>query len=177
MKPMIGLFALFSLSVLGCAHAPTQPGARADLRNAARATLREMEARDATLRPLLNRAAAYIVFPAVGQGGFLIGAGAGTGVLFEPDGTTHFAELRHLDAGALAGGQRYAEVVVVRDPAALKSLRTGRYDFSADASAVIVRTGAAATATFEKGMAVFVSPIRGAFVNASVSGQRIRLTL
>ena len=177
MKLVIGLFALLGLGALGCAHSPTQPGARADLRNEAHQTLAEMQRRDPTLRPLIDNAVGYIVFPKIGQGGFLVGGGSGAGVLFEKSGATHFAELKQLEAGALAGGQRYAEVVVVNDQKALDDLRDGRYDFGAKASATIVRTGTAAQATFDKGTAVFVMPIHGAMVNASVGGQKIRLTL
>jgi hypothetical protein len=68
-------------------------------------------------------------------------------------------------------------VVVIRDRRALDDMKSGRFDFGAHASAVIVRTGAATSATFEKGVAVFVDPISGAMVNASIGGQRIRLTL
>jgi len=42
---------------------------------------------------------------------------------------------------------------------------------------VILRSGAAANATFDKGVAVIVQPQRGAMVNASIRGQRVRLTL
>jgi lipid-binding SYLF domain-containing protein len=178
MRGAIGLIATASLCVLaGCAHAPTQPGARADLINASRKTLERLEAKDPTLRPVVDNAAGYIVFPSVGEGGFLIGAGSGTGVLFENGQPIHFAELRHVSAGALVGGQRYAQVVVIKDPAALQAFKSGRFNFGAQATAVIVRTGAASRAAFDKGVAVFAEEKSGAMVNASLTGTRIRLTL
>jgi len=178
MRGAIGLIATAaSLCVLGCAHTPTQPGARADLINAARRTLAQMEAKDPTLRPLIDSAAGYIVFPTAGEGGFLISGGGGTGVMFENGQPVHFAEMRRVSAGAVAGGQRYSQVVVIKDRDALQALKNGRYDFGANASAVIVRTGAAASASFDKGVAVFIDAKRGAMVNASLTGTRIRLTL
>jgi lipid-binding SYLF domain-containing protein len=177
MKRAVVLIAGASLCLLACAHAPTQPGERADLVRNAQQTLAKMEAKDPSLRPLIDNSVGYIVFPAVGSGGFIIGAGAGDGVLFEHGQVSHFATVEHLSAGAIAGGQRYSQVVVIRDPSALNAMKSGRFDFGAHASAVIVRTGAAATATFENGVAVFQEPIHGAMVNASVGGQRIRLTL
>ena len=165
------------LGILSCAHAPTSPGARADLKDAAAKTLAQMEAKDPTLRPLLDQAVGYIVFPAVGEGGFIIGGGAGSGVLYQNGEVTHFAEINQLAAGALAGGSRYSEVVVVKEHQALEDLKTGRFDFGAKASAVMVRTGAATGATFENGVAVFIEPIKGAMVNASVGGQKIRLSM
>jgi hypothetical protein len=79
-----------------------------------------MEAKDPTLGPLIDSSAGVIVFPAIGQGGFLLGGGGGSGVLFQNGQPIHFATVSNFAAGALAGGQRYAEVVVVRDPATLE---------------------------------------------------------
>lgn len=177
MKRAIGLFAVASLFAIGCAHTPIHPGARADLRQAARNTVSRMEAKDPSLKPLLDKSLAYVVFPRVGDAGLLIGGGAGSGVLFENGHPTHFAELTHLEAGALVGGQRYAQIVVIRDPQALQALRSGRYHFDAKAAAVILRSGAALHASFDKGVAVFVEPTRGAMMKASLGGERIRLTL
>lgn len=176
-RGVIGLIAAATLGMLACGHVPTQPGARADLRRDAEQTIARMQAKDPSLKSVMDGAVGYIVFPRVGEAGFLIGGGAGNGVLFEGGQPSHFAELKQLQAGALAGGQKYSEIVVVRDQRALDDLKTGRYDFSAKASAIIVRTGAATNATFEKGVAVFVDPTSGAMVNASIGGQKIRLTL
>ncbi len=177
MKRAVVLIAAASLSLLACASAPTKPGERADLKQEARQTLAQMEAKDPSLRPIIDGSIAYIVFPSVGSGGFIIGGGAGSGVMFEGGHVTHFATVEHLSAGALAGGQRYAQVVAIRDQRALDDMKSGRFDFGAHASAVIVRTGAATNATFENGVAVFIDPISGAMVSASVGGQRIRLTM
>jgi lipid-binding SYLF domain-containing protein len=173
----VALVFIAGMSLLACAHAPTQPGERADLVRDARQTLARMETKDPSLRPLIDRSVGYVVFPAVGSGGFIVGGGGGAGVLFEHGVQTGFATIEKLQAGALAGGQRYAQVVVIRDQRALDDLKTGRFDFGAQAQAVIVRTGASADATFENGVAVFVDPIHGAMVNASVGGQKIRLTM
>lgn len=177
MKSAIGLLAIASVFVLGCAHTPTKPGARADLTTAAERTVQRMVSEDPGLRPLLDSSVGYVVFPAAGEGGFLIGGGAGKGVVFQHGQPVGFAELRQIAVGALVGGQRYAQIVVVRSPEAFQAMRSGRFDFGANASAVILRSGAAANATFENGVAVFREPIRGAMVNASLSGQRIRFTL
>lgn len=177
MGRVLGLLAAVGLFAVGCAHAPTKPGEQADLKAAAHQTLATMEGKDPGLRPLLDQSIGYIVFPQVGEGGFLIGGGAGAGVLYEHGKQTGFAELSHMSAGALAGGQKYAEVVVIKDPKVLEDLKAGRFDFGAKAQAVIVRTGASQNATFENGIAVFQDPIKGAMANASVTGQRIKLTM
>jgi lipid-binding SYLF domain-containing protein len=98
-------------------------------------------------------------------------------VVFEHGKQVGFAEVSHASVGALAGGQRYAEIVIIKDPAAFEDLKSGRFDVGAKAQAVILRSGASTNTTFEKGVAVFIDPIRGGMVNASVTGQRLRLTL
>lgn len=179
MRAALGLAAIASVCMLGvgCAHTPTKPGERADLQRAAVQTVQQMEAQDPSLRPLIDQSVGYVVFPAVGSGGFLVGGGAGSGVVFQNGQPVGFAELSHLNVGALAGGQRYSELVIVKTPEAFESLRNGRFNFSANASAVLVRSGAATRATWDNGVAVFVHPVRGAMVNASIGGQRIRFTM
>src|SRR4051812_17938996 len=113
MRKVFGFFAVAALFILACAHAPTKPGERADLVSDAHKTLQKMEGSDPGLRSLLDQSVAYIVFPAVGEGGFIVGAGAGSGVVFEGGKQTSFAEISHTSVGALAGGQRYAELVIV----------------------------------------------------------------
>lgn len=169
--------AIITVFMAACAHEPSKPGERADLVRDARATLARMETQDPGLRRLLGQSVGYIVFPKVGAGGFIVGGGAGAGVIFENGQQTGFATVESLSAGALAGGQQYAQLVIVRDPAALDQIRHGRFGFGANASAVILRSGASETAAFDKGVAVVVEPLRGAMVNASLTGQRIRQTL
>src|SRR6476660_5904301 len=57
MKRAIGLMAVAGLCLLGCAHTPQQPGARSDLKNAAEKTLAEMEAKDPSLKDLVDKSA------------------------------------------------------------------------------------------------------------------------
>jgi lipid-binding SYLF domain-containing protein len=177
MRAVVGFIAIASSCLFSCAHAPTHPGARADLTEEARKTLAIMQIRDPSLKPIIRDAAGYIVFPAVGKGGLIFGGGSGAGVLFENGEPVHFAELRLVEAGALVGGEGYSEVLVVRDPAILQSMKTGRYDFGANVDAIMLRSGAATAADFSKGTAVFVMPNKGMMLNMSLSAQRIRLTL
>lgn len=178
MKRAIKLVAVASLfAVAACAHAPTKTGERADLVNDAHNTLSRMEATDPDLRPLLDNAVGYIVFPKVGAAGLIVGGGAGSGVVFEHGRRSGFATVEHLGVGGIAGGQQYAELVIVKEQAALDDLKSGRFDVGANASAVILRSGVSRTTTFENGVAVVIEPLKGAMVSASIAGQRIRLTM
>ena len=173
----IGLVAVAAAFVIGCAHTPKGPGERADLTNAAQQELARMVSEHPDIQPLLDQSVGYIVFPAVGQGGFIVGGGAGQGVLFENGRASGFAELHNLAVGALAGGQRFAQLVIIQDQQTMQNIKSGRYDFGAQASAVILRSGATANANFRNGVAVIIDPIRGAMVNASLTGQRIKVTM
>jgi lipid-binding SYLF domain-containing protein len=173
----IGFIAIASALVLGCAHAPTKEGERADLTAEAHKALDKMTSDHPELRSLLDNSVGYIVFPRVGSGGFLIGGGHGSGVLFENGQVTGYASISKLAVGALAGGQSYKQLVIIQDPKVLRDIKEGRYDFGASASAVILKEGAAANAEFKGGTAVIVEPIKGAMVNASLNGQKIKISM
>src|SRR5262245_39062187 len=66
------LIAGFALLV-GCASAPRSTSARRELDAKAEAAIQEMTSRDPSLRSLMHQAAAYIVFPEVKEGGFIVG--------------------------------------------------------------------------------------------------------
>jgi len=173
----IGLLAAFGLMV-GCASAPKAVSERQQLDQDARQSLAQMQQRDSSLRPLLDQATGYIIFPRVKAGGFIVGAGAGKGVVFKGGEPIGYAQLSKAEVGAVAGGQEYAELVVVKDPQTFEKMRNGNFDFGAQASAVIIHSGAADTTSFgANGIAVYVQPRGGAMLNLSLTGQRIKFTM
>jgi len=173
----LGLCLALGGGVFGCASAPKTATQRAELHETASQTVAQMTARDPGLQTLLDQSAGYLVFPEVKQGGFVVGGAGGKGVLFEKGRPAGFAELTQASVGAQIGGQKYAEIVVIRDQFALDRVRASNVDLGAQASAVIVKSGAAASTRFnDSGLAVFVQPTAGAMVNASVTGQRVRIT-
>ncbi len=170
----LGLMAAVGGLLVGCAHAPKTESERASLDRAASQTVNQMVSRDPGLRRLLDNSAGYVVFPSVKEGGFIVGAAAGKGVVFEGGQPTGYAEVTKGSAGAEAGGQEYAELVIVRNRDTLQNMKYGRFDFGAQASAVVIHSGAADTTTFgNNGVAVFIQPRGGAMVNLSLTGQRI----
>jgi lipid-binding SYLF domain-containing protein len=165
---MSGLFA-------ACAVAPKTAGQRAGLKIDADNTITQMTRQDPSLGPVLNQAAGYVVFPSVGQGGALVGGAGGKGVLYERGQPIGYADLRQVSVGAELGGQRFAELVVLRDQAAVDRVKGGTFDVGAQASAVIVTAGQAAATQFgQRGVAVYVQPHGGAMFNLSLTGQQIR---
>jgi lipid-binding SYLF domain-containing protein len=74
--------------------------------------------------------------------------------------------------GLQAGGQSFSELLVFETKAALDRFKAGQFGFTADASAVVLTSGAATNATFVDGVAVVVQPIGGVMVEASLGGQQ-----
>jgi len=162
----------------GCASTPRTEAKRNDLEMNAVAAKQKMVQENPTLQALLDQSAGYIVFPEVKEGGFIVGGAGASGVIFENGRRTGFAELSRASVGAQVGGQKYAELIVIRDSFTLAKIKSGSFDFGGAASATILRAGAATATQFgDNGVAVLIDPIGGAMVNASVSGQRIKVTM
>ena len=172
-RPLIVLCAL----VAGCASVPKSQAARDQLKSDATATQQKMVEADPSLQNIIDRSAGHIVFPEISQGGFVVGGAGGKGVIFENGMPAGYAELSQASVGAQVGGQKYAEMVIVEDKATLDRIKSGKFDMGGEASAVILRQGAAASTTFKNGVAVVINPIGGAMVSASITGQKIKTTM
>ena len=84
-----------------------------------------MEMKDPSLRPILNQAAGYIVFPSVGEGGLIVGGASGNGVIYRHGQRAGLAKLTQAEVGAVAGGQSYSELVIVQVPSDAAEGRVG----------------------------------------------------
>jgi lipid-binding SYLF domain-containing protein len=150
----------------------------AELRNDAAKAKEAMLQKDPSLGPLLDKSAGYIIFPKVKEGGFIVGGAGATGVVYENGQPVGEAKLSRVSLGATVGGQKYSELVAFRDKATLDKTKGGDMDLGAQASAVIIKSGAGAATNFgEKGVAVVINPLGGAMVSAAVKGQRIRTNM
>jgi lipid-binding SYLF domain-containing protein len=165
------------LLLFGCAHAPSTVEAKANLLQRSQTTIATMVARDPSLREVLEQSAGYVVFPRVVEAGLGVGGAGGRGLLYVHGHPVGFATLNGVSAGAVVGGQSYAEIIVVRDPWTLARLKAGAFHFGGSASAIIVKSGLAGATLFgPSGVAVFVEPQAGAMINLSLSGLRIKLS-
>jgi len=64
------------------------------------------------------------------------------------------------------------QLLVFESERDLERFTTGRLSLTANASAVILKTGQAVATRYTDGVAVFLKPIAGAMVEASVGGQQ-----
>ena len=164
--------------VAGCAGTPRTQAKRSQLEGQAAEAKEAMLNKDPSVRSLLDQSAGYIIFPEVKEGGFIVGGAGAEGVVYENGRPAGYATLSRASVGAQIGGQKYAELVAVRDRFTLDKIKAGDLDLGAQASAVILKAGAATATNFsDKGIAVVIDPIGGAMVNASISGQRIKTTM
>jgi lipid-binding SYLF domain-containing protein len=163
-----GLAMLAALVLAGCAAAPSNNVRITD----ARASVVRFVDRDPGLQAWVDNAYGYAVFPSVGKGGFWVGGSYGHGIVFElgePIGSTRIIQGT---LGAQIGAQSFAQIIFFEDEVALRNFQRGNFEFSAQATAVAVTAGAAATSSYDGGVAVFIMTKGGLMVEASVGGQK-----
>lgn len=144
-------------------------------------------------QPFFKDAYGYVVFPAIGKGGFGIGGAYGKGQVYRGGKVTGKASLIKLSIGWQAGGQAFSEIIFFQDKRAYEEFTSGEFAFDAQASAVVVTVGAEAQvgekgasagasvgpstgiqakADYRKGMAVFVHTKGGLMYEAVIGGQK-----
>lgn len=132
----------------------------------------ELIHKDKGLEKFFKNSSGYVIFPNVGEGGFIIGGASGNGVVYENGRKVGMADLKKVDVGLQAGGQALTEVIFFETDEALDEFKTGEYTVSGDLSAVVVESGASENINYDDGVVVFAMPKAGLMADASVGGQR-----
>jgi lipid-binding SYLF domain-containing protein len=134
----------------------------------------------------------YAVFPTVGEGGLILGAALGKGRVYVQGKLAGDAKLKQVSAGLQAGGKAYSEIVFFEDKRALDEFESGKFEFSAGASAIAITAAAGASVgtngvqanasgtennstavgQYNKGMAVFTIAKGGLMYAAAIAGQK-----
>lgn len=171
-------FALLAMFLIagGCQTAPKTEAAKADLEQDSHTALTRMTQEDPAIQDMVDRGYAHVVFPNAGKGGLIVGGGYGRGVVYEKSAQIGYADITQLSAGAQIGGQAFSELIVFENKEALDRFKNNQLTFTANASAVIVKKGAATANRFENGVAVYVMPKAGAMAEASIGGQKFTFT-
>ena len=166
------LLSAVAVGMAGCSTAPTSPQAQQDLTAASTKALDQMKADDPSLQAFLGNAYAYVIFPNVGQGALIVGGAHGHGEAYQGDKLVGYSELDLVNIGAQVGGQDYSELLVFKTKEAFDNFTNNPLTLEAAASAVILKSGAAAEAKWQNDIAVFKHSKAGAMVEAAVGGQR-----
>jgi len=118
----------------------------------------------------------YAVFPSVGKGAYIVGGAYGKGILYEGGKPVGTASLAQATIGLQFGGQAYSEIIFFETAGVLNDFKSGTFALSGQVSGVALTAGAAATANYERGTAVFTATKGGLMVEASVGGQKFSYT-
>lgn len=135
-------------------------------------TIAAFEFKDPSMKARFKSAHGYAVFPTIGKGGLIVGGGAGDGHVFERGRLIGTASVTQITVGLQAGVQEFSEVIFFQNKAALDRFTAGKFELSANASAVIAKAGASGTADYRDGVVVFTMAKEGAMVEAAVGGQK-----
>jgi lipid-binding SYLF domain-containing protein len=156
----------------GCSTAPKSNLARENLDKDVQDAISKAKTQDPGLTRFFDQSVGYAVFPTVGKGAVGVGGAYGHGELFEDGTMTGYCTLTQASIGLALGGQAYAELVFFESREALNRFKYGNFAFSAQASAVALKSGASANARYADGVAVFTMAEQGLMVEASVGGQK-----
>ena len=169
LKP-VQLAVLFLAAAILAACAGTPSDDR--LIRESRAAVERFVDRDPGLQDWVDEAYGYVIFPEVAKGGLGVGGGFGRGIVFQGGQPIGRASTSQATIGAQIGAQSYSQVIFFRDDAALRTFQRGNLEFSAQATAVAAAAGAAATTSYERGVAVFIMTRGGLMAEATIGGQR-----
>ncbi|WP_417885366.1 hypothetical protein [Zunongwangia sp.] len=167
---MLGMVGIFMLLFSGNLLAQTEE--QQELINDAKESKAAFIEQQPEMAGLFDKAEAYVIFPNVGKGAYILGGAAGNGVLFENGKVVGFAELRQVDIGLQIGGQAFRQAILFQTPSELAKFKKGDYKFSGDVSAVAIEKGKSKSVEFSNGRAIVTMPKAGAMVELSVGGQK-----
>lgn len=173
-KRILTLVAGAAFAVAGAGCESNAPPSNPTLYNdRAQVALQQMEQTDSGLQGALSNAYGYVLFPEVGKAAVGIGGANGRGVVYEQGRQIGYATLAQGSVGVQLGGETYAELIIFKNADAMAAFRNGDLTLGADASATILKAGAAAALQFNHGTAVIVQPKGGLMAGVSINGQTI----
>ncbi len=126
---------------------------------------------------LVNRAQGVLVFPAVLEAGFIVGASRGDGALRKGGKTVSFHRTTAGSIGLQAGAQSTAMFILFMTEDAMRNFENSRgWTAGVDASVTVLTVGASAqmtTATAQQPVIGYVLSNSGLMAGVSVDGARI----
>ena len=136
------------------------------------AKIAELKKADPGINRFFKNAAGYVVFASVGKLGFIVAGGHGTGELFEKGRVVGAASVSLGSVGLQAGVQEFSQIVFFKDKAAVERFKQNKFEFTANASAVIITAGASKAVDYRDGVVVFTHATSGAMVEAALGTQK-----
>jgi len=137
-------------------------------------TIERIKKVDPGIDRFFNDSAGYAVFARVGKAGFIFAGGVGDGELFEKGQVVGATSITIATVGLQAGAQEFSQIVFFKDPAALDRFKQSKFEFTANASAVIITTGASKGKNYRDGVLVFTHATGGAMAEAALGTQKFK---
>ncbi len=159
---------------VGCATVPKTEEARGVLSAEVAETVAALKAKDPSIDRFFEKSHGYAVLPKVFKGAFWVGGAHGKGLVYEQGKKVGYCSMSQATLGFSFGGEFFREIIFFRDKEDLDKFRSGEFTFSAQATGVALKSGAAAKADYKAGMAVFVMTDAGLMVDASLGGQKFK---
>jgi lipid-binding SYLF domain-containing protein len=170
MKPLFN--TMLGAGLLALAMTTTLTAQAEDLEAKSKEAIANFKEADSGLTKLFNSAAGYVILPAVGEGGFIIGGERGDGLVYEDKKLTGKVTMSEVSVGAQVGGASFAEVIFFETKEAMDTFKSKKCELSAGAKASVAASGAAENAKYQEGVSVFTLPRSGIMVAAKVGGQK-----
>jgi lipid-binding SYLF domain-containing protein len=164
------VFGFFLLC--GCETSPKTKEKRESLVDEAQAAVNRFQREDPSLKDFMSKAYGYAIFPDVGKGGLVVGGSYGKGVVYQQGKLVGYADLTQATVGAQIGGETFSELITFETADAINKFKDNQLAFTAQASAVAIKSGAAATAKYDNGVAVFTMTKGGLMAEAALGGQK-----
>lgn len=127
---------------------------------------------DPGIERFFKESTGYVVFPNIGKAGFIFAGGHGDGEVHEKNKLIGTASVTIATIGLQVGIQAFSQIVFFQNQAALDRFKQNRFEFAANASAVILATGASKGKNFTDGVAVFTHPNAGAMVEVALGTEK-----
>jgi lipid-binding SYLF domain-containing protein len=171
-KRKIITLALFALTFLFLPRSIKAQGDKEKILNDCKNAKAAFVKTDESMNSLFTNAYGYVIFPNIGKGGAIVGGAGGGGALYKNGKATGAAKMVQVDVGAQVGGQSYREVIFFESKDAFDRFKENKIEFSGQASAVAVKSGASANVKYREGVAVYTQEISGLMLEASIGGQK-----
>ena len=151
--------------------------------------------REAGAGSYIDASYGYAVFPSIGKIGLLVGGAQGKGMVYQEGKPIGKATMTQVSLGFQFGGQVYKQIIFFEDARSMREFTSGNFEFSGQAAAIALNSGASAELSkggggrtsvtaangditevdgsgFYKGMAVFTLSQGGFMVEVSLGGQK-----
>ena len=148
--------------------------AQKDVSDKSAEAIKEFKKTNEKIDKYFSSAYGYAVFPSIGKGGLGIGGATGNGTIYKGGAVVGDCKMTQLTIGFQAGGQSYSEVIFFQDKASFERFTADKFEFSAQATAVALTSGAAFDVDYRDGILVFTVVKGGLMYEASVGGQKFK---